>query len=265
MISWSAFGLATAARGRAGWLLPAVATAALAALGAVSYRQTDYWRDSVALARRALAATTGNWLAHAMLGNAFFERGNLAGAEREFVETLKIMPIMPEIRNNLGNVYLLQGRVDEAIREYTAAVAQNPADTMAKENLRRALATRGTSTGAGEHFRKGNLLYRQGRMDEAVREYRAALSLDPSSADAHSNLGSALNGLGRPAEAIVEFRQAVSLAPDVADYHYNLGVALDRAGEGGEAAAQFRQALRLEPGLTEARRALERIGRDREP
>ncbi len=70
---------------------------------------------------------------------------------------------------------------------------------------------------------------------------------------------------GLPAEAIVEFRQAIGLDPDVADYHYNLGIALGHAGKAGEAAAEYRQALRLRPDLAEARRALERLGENREP
>ena len=42
------------------------------------------------------------------------------------------------------------------------------------------------------HFDLGVVYGQQGRTDEAIREYQAALRINPDSADAHHNLGVAL-------------------------------------------------------------------------
>jgi tetratricopeptide (TPR) repeat protein len=98
----------------------------------------------------------------------------------------------------------------------------------------------------------GTELQAQGKLDEAITLYRAALARDPNDAVTHSNLGTALAGKGQLDEAIVEYRAAVDLAPNDADALYNLGNALMAQGQLAAAANQFREALRIEPGFADA-------------
>jgi tetratricopeptide (TPR) repeat protein len=98
----------------------------------------------------------------------------------------------------------------------------------------------------------GTELQAQGRLDEAVALYRAALARDPNDALTHSNLGTALKANGQLDEAIAQYRMALDLAPSDADGHYNLANALMAQGKLVEAADRFRDAIRIEPGLAEA-------------
>jgi tetratricopeptide (TPR) repeat protein len=98
----------------------------------------------------------------------------------------------------------------------------------------------------------GTELQAQGKLDEAIALYRAALARDPNDALTHSNLGTALKANGQLDEAIAQYRTALDLAPNDADGHYNLGNALMAQGKLVDAADRFREALRIEPGLAEA-------------
>ena len=98
----------------------------------------------------------------------------------------------------------------------------------------------------------GTELQAQGKFDEAIALYRAALVRDPNDALTYSNLGTALKAKGQLAEAILQYRRALDLAPNDADNHYNLANALMAQGKFVDAAGQFQQALRIEPGLAEA-------------
>src|SRR5207247_2224631 len=74
----------------------------------------------------------------------------------------------------------------------------------------------------------------------ALQQFREALRLDASYAEAHYNLASALRSLGETAEAIEEFRRAVTLSPDllpaVVDLAWLLSTAADtRLHDGQEA------------------------------
>jgi len=81
---------------------------------------------------------------------------------------------------------------------------------------------------AQEHLEKGFALSKDGRLQEAETELRAALRIQPDFALAHNNLGHLLSEQGDVEVAIVEQRKAVSLAPTLAKTHYNLGNALSR-------------------------------------
>lgn len=98
----------------------------------------------------------------------------------------------------------------------------------------------------------GTELQAQGKFDEAIALYRAALQRDPNDALTYSNLGTALAAKGQLDEAIVQHRRALELAPNDADGHYNLANALMTQGHVVDAVREFQEALRIEPGLVEA-------------
>ena len=66
----------------------------------------------------------------------------------------------------------------------------------------------------------------KGQLDEAIAEYKQAITLDPKFALAHYNLGIALRAKGQVEAAIAEFKQAIRLDPKLALAHNNLGNAL---------------------------------------
>src|SRR2546430_11027036 len=59
--------------------------------------------------------------------------------------------------------------------------------------------------------------------DEALREYRRALELNPNDGNTHQWLGLAPSWMGRPDEAIVEIKRAVGLEPFDFKYKSELG------------------------------------------
>ena len=86
-------------------------------------------------------------------------------------------------------------------------LAKNPASWMAYNNL-------------------GTVLDEKGQIDEAMRQYQAALRLKPDYAEAHFNLGNALSRKGQMDEAIRQFQEALRLKPDFAAARKNLDVML---------------------------------------
>ena len=98
-----------------------------------------------------------------------------------------------------------------------------------------------SSGSAQEAFARGAARYRTGDFDGAIREYRAALALDPSSFEARSNLGVALTRIGHYEEAIAVYRQALENAPPAATNHLrmNLALAYYKSGQLSEAANLF--------------------------
>jgi len=86
-----------------------------------------------------------------------------------------------------------------------------------------------------------------GRRDEAEKEWREAILINPDYADAHNNLGVLLDDIGRKEDAEAQYREALRINPDYAGAHYNLGILLYGMGRKEDAEAQYREALRINP------------------
>lgn len=113
----------------------ALAIAVLLALGVATRQQLEFWRDSVVLARRALAVTEDNYVMHFNLAHALDERGDLPGALAHYAEAVRLRPDLVAFRVNHAAALARAGRVDEAIAAYGVALQLDPRAAAARNNL----------------------------------------------------------------------------------------------------------------------------------
>lgn len=73
------------------------------------------------------------------------------------------------------------------------------------------------------YFNLGTVLYGLGQHEEAVRQFREAVSLEPRFADAWNSLGETLRDRGQMDEAIRCYEKALEAQPDHGRAQYNLG------------------------------------------
>jgi tetratricopeptide (TPR) repeat protein len=97
------------------------------------------------------------------------------------------------------------------------------------------------------HLNLGVALEQQGKLTQALAEYREAARLMPGHYQVHNNLGNLLDNLGRPGEALAEYREAVRLNPKPPALHDGLGIVLVEFGRFDEAMNEFTNAARLDP------------------
>jgi Tfp pilus assembly protein PilF len=203
-------------------------TLVLAVYAVVAWQQVGYWKNSVTLFERAVS----------------------------------VNPINPVAYYNIGHSLSMQGRYDEAIPRYEAALRIVPHYTEAQSMLQSALQVVGrTKDLARARWTYGTAVGQQGKLDEAIANLTEAVRLDPGFAAAHNDLGTALAVQGRIDEARDHFAEAVRLDPSNINARYNLGLTLERAGRLEEAAQQFEAALRLKTDYPDARIALDRVRR----
>jgi Flp pilus assembly protein TadD len=198
-----------------------------------TWLQLRHWQNSTTLFEHALKVTEDNYVAHNGLGRSLALQGRFEEAIGHFSAALQYRPRSAGVHNNLANALASQGKLDEAIAHYVKALELRPNYTGARSNLGAALAS-------------------QGRFREAIFNYSEALRIKPNSAQAHNNLGVLLANTGMFAEAITHYSKALELAPDYAEAHNNLGDVLARQGKLNEAAAHFSKALLIRPNYPEA-------------
>ncbi len=102
-------------------------------------------------------------------------------------------------------------------------------------------------------------LGKQGRLDDPLVRYDAALTLAPQLVAALYNRGLDLMNAGRLQDALADFSRAIELYPSDAQAHNNRGLAKMRLGDREGARADFTRALDIEPGMKEAEANLKRL------
>jgi tetratricopeptide (TPR) repeat protein len=98
----------------------------------------------------------------------------------------------------------------------------------------------------------GMILLQRGAFDEAERQFKTALELNPRVAVAERSRGIALMQLGRSEEALQCFDRAIAIKPDAAEFFANRGNTLLALQRFDEALASFDSALALKPDYADA-------------
>jgi len=190
-------------------VLYGVCIAIVIVLSAATYHRNSVWGSEISLWEDAARKSPQKIRPHQNLGTYYFMRGRLQDARRELSAALALDPNESEIHNNLGLVYKKQGEYDRAIQEFTTVLKLDPEDSMA-------------------HYNLGNLFLAQGNIPEAIREYRISLDRIPDYDEAHNNLGIAYEKNGQSLEAIREFREAVRLNPENKNARANMSKVLEK-------------------------------------
>jgi predicted CXXCH cytochrome family protein len=105
---------------------------------------------------------------------------------------------------------------------------------------------------AGGAMQLGIFLFDRGQSEQALVQFRRAISWDANSAPFHDTLGVVLSQLGRREEAVAKLEAACRLAPKEAVYRYRLGLALNEVNSLDLAVKSLEEAVKLEPSFAQA-------------
>lgn len=224
-------------------------------LGLTYLRRGD-WVAAVAAFEEASRKVPWMPHPHLNLARVYEQQGNTEAAVREqqmfeklrpnqeqvqrYLDNLESYPEDLEARCLLGEVYVLQGRIDAATTCFRQVIALD-------------------STYAEAHYGLGAMRYYQGDLGGAIAAYERACRLRPDMIGAFADLGQAYQQAGRFDRAVAAYERALDLQPDLAATRIRLGLALASLRRFGEAASVLETASRADSTLVEARDALARV------
>ena len=159
---------------------------------------------------------------------AFHRAGQLADAERFYLQRLAIDPASFAANHMLGVLRFQQGRNGEALELIGAALKAKPGNARILLDY-------------------ANVQFALGRQKEALESYDKVLVIKPDYAEAHYNLGLSLWGLKRFEEALVSYDRALAIKPDYVEAQYNLGITLQDLTRLKEALASYDRVLAIRP------------------
>ena len=164
-------------------------------------------------------------------------------AETMWELVLKERPQNSRARLNLGVIYLVHGRKQDAITQYQKALEYSH-ESMDLVYL---------------HANLAHLLLGQGELEKSWMHFEEAMRLNPGNEVFMMNFGIDLGRRGRFKEAETVFTRALALNQKNGIIRYNLGRTLELQGRTGEAMESYREALRLKPNWPEVENALSRL------
>eukprot|EP01029_Cantina_marsupialis_P031244 TRINITY_DN8906_c0_g1_i1.p1 TRINITY_DN8906_c0_g1~~TRINITY_DN8906_c0_g1_i1.p1 ORF type:complete len:1095 (+),score=304.88 TRINITY_DN8906_c0_g1_i1:527-3811(+) len=161
------------------------------------------------------------------------QQGKTQEALREYEAAVSLKRTNPYWLVDLGHLYRLHGRLREARQCFTDAAALDTSFAVAWSNL------------ACIHKDEGNTKM-------AIQYYNHAISLDPGFFDAYSNLGNVYKDTGMLEEAQTMYNRALELRPNSPIVLGNLAAIYLERGELEKSLQTFERALKIHPHFPDA-------------
>jgi tetratricopeptide (TPR) repeat protein len=163
--------------------------------------------------------------AHKLNAEALEMQGKWDEAQREYEEIIAKEPDAPGLHYLLGRLLLSRPQPD-------ASSVQRAKDEFQKE-------LQIDPRNAGAEYILGEMARQESQLEEAIAHFSRAAKLDSSFGDAFMGWGFCLVTLKRYEEAIPPLQVAVRQQKGNPSAHYNLAVALSRTGQREEADKEF--------------------------
>ena len=170
--------------------------------------------------RRLLEENAGNPSVHLLLGKAYAQQKDYAGAISEMNKALELNSRLAEAHYYAGLVYLEQKELESAAREFQAELDIRPGDARTMYHL-------------------GYTLLLQDHLPESVALFRQVVKAMPNYELAYFQLGRALLQQEDASGAIQSLEKAKKLAPDHDAVYFQLSQAYRRAGRAEEAGREL--------------------------
>lgn len=198
---------------------------------AYAYVQAELYDEAIEYYQKAIKLNPDKeWtsIVCQALGSIYHQiKGNSEAAIASFQAGMILDPENSEICLSLGDVYMADGDLDNAIRSYCDSIAVNSEDYRA-------------------YSKAGIALWEKDYMEESIVAYHRAIDLNPEYDIAHNNLGVIyLDGIGVPEEALTYFERAIEINPNYTLAYFNAGRAAQAMGDQNDAAAHYQMALDL--------------------
>ena len=183
---------------------------------ACAYEHNKVWKTEVSLWEDAVKKSPNKMRPHYNLGKAYERNGMLDQAKTEYFRCMEMLEGTPnsERRLSLGPYYhagLSLASIYSSHGEYAEAIAM----------YKKCLTT--VYWEADGHNNLGLTYYKAGYLEDAEREFRLAIELNPKLSVAHENLGALYEVKGMPEEAVAAFMEAIKTDPKNTNAHIRLG------------------------------------------
>jgi len=156
------------------------------------------------------------------------QKGQQAEAEQAFLNAVKKFPADLPLLDSLTEIYLLSGRLTNALAVTEAQLKVAPTSPRALVN-------------------KGGILIQMKQFEAALAPLGKLIEIQPKHPGAHLNRAMALMNLNRLDDAAKDYEKLIELAPATHNGHFGLGEIARLRKQNGDAKKHYEAGLKLAP------------------
>jgi tetratricopeptide (TPR) repeat protein len=240
----------------------------------LSKRETpELLRRQIRVYEEAIRRTPDDWYLHHKFAILKADMQDSLGAAGEWREVLRLMPHHLEARVRLGDALACQGKKADAVALWSESLGARPECLQAIGRMTGELEAEGEldkaagcveqaieiRPDAAQYQWLGAILVQQGKVEQAIAQYRRGLGRHPADVGLRQCLAEALATRAEFAAAVVEYEAVLQTDPDRVMARCGLARALMALGRTDEAANHLRTVLALSPTCKEAHEALAKL------
>ena len=199
----------------------------------------DYFRRALQL-RPGYAEALYQWARFAMNRDGS-TKDDLDSARVRLTHVLEMEPLNSKAHSRLGMLYYYLGHLDLAEKSYRTALALNPADYNTRYNLGELYCTK-----VWNNKELPETTQRELRR-KAMEQFKLALDLDSSHAEAHFKIGLLSLENNMDNAAVLHLEKARVLAPANIRFLLQLGVAYEKKKQPDQALSVYNEILDIDP------------------
>ena len=191
-----------------------------------------------------------------------FKKNELEDAMRFFKESVGKNPELADGYNNIGLIYELWGKYEDAEKSFQEAVSVDPTFDQAKYNHARVLGYLGENDKSLELFlsvektyrdsanfylERGQVFIAKQQVEKGMADFERALAVDKNNSNALTNLGYAQILLNNFESAAGTLKQAIVIDPEQTTAYNNLAFLYGITNMPAEALVNSKTAVKLQP------------------
>jgi lipoprotein NlpI len=205
----------------------------LLSLFIVTWTQTGYWRNDIALYDHSIKVAGPSDIINYNRGAAYGNLGNQKQAISDYDRTIEINPKYAKAYYNRGITYGKLGDHRQAISDYDRAIEIDPKFADAYNN-------------------RGIVYGELGNQRQAISDFDRAIEIDPDYEKAYYNRGVVYDLLGNNRQAISDYDRAIEINPEYVEAYNNRGIAYAKLGDKRRAISDYDRAIEVNPKRAEA-------------
>ena len=247
---------------RAVWITGVVVLVLAVALGAMTHRRNEDYRDELTIWKDTVAKQPDNFSAWATLGSNYANRAMYPEAIDACRRAIELYPKISYAYNARGVAHGKIGQYEQAIADFSKAVVIEPSHSRAYSNRAAIYKAIGqfdrAITDCNESIRinpryapvfdiRAGCYWEKGDLDRTIADYTEAIRLDPRLLRAYVMRAMAWDRKGDWSRALADYSAAIKLNPADARLYNTRGFARMNRGELGKAIRDFDRAIELDP------------------